>query len=40
MIAGNGRAEITISESPSIMKLVRCKDETKEAARRAPWASP
>jgi hypothetical protein len=36
MMAGNCKADITIRESPSITKLDKFKETTREAARRAP----
>jgi hypothetical protein len=40
MMIGNCKADITMRESPSILKFVKCKEVTREAAKRALCASP
>jgi hypothetical protein len=40
MMAENCKTDITMRESPSILKFVKCKEAAREAARRASCASP
>jgi hypothetical protein len=40
MMMGNCKADITMRESPSILKFVKCKEATREPAKRALCASP